>query len=206
MTLFQHRFFGHTAENETWMFTWWASGTRDIDAAQAAAVVWLSDVWTSAPSGNGLADHLPTEVGADGVTTVQVTQATGLQTMRRDDSVNLDGVSTADPMPADVALVVSLRTAFANRSNRGRFYLPPPASNQVTGTGRVLADFITDVSATLAVAWGTYNDVNNSPVVYSRTARTINSVISYDIGNLYDTQRRRETKLLEVRTSTTMPS
>jgi len=205
MALYQHRFVGHTADGDTFMYSWWADSTRTLVNAQAAAVAWNAALWSGATAGNGLEDHITAEVGMDLVTTVEITESTGLQTARVDTAQSIDGVAAGNAMPADVALVVSLRTGLANRRGRGRFYLPQPAASQLTTNGRVLADFITDLGASLSAAWDSYNTATDVPVIYSRVARDTNVIISFDVGDLYDTQRRRENSVTEARTSTVMP-
>jgi hypothetical protein len=205
MPLYQHRFTGHTASNETFMYTWWANSIRSLADAQAAAVAWNALLWGGAVAGNGYEDHVTTNVGVDNVTTVTIDQLTGLQSTRVDTGVNIDGVVVGTPMPADVSLVVSLRTAIANRRGRGRFYLPQPATVNLTADGRVIADLIADLGASLAAAWASYNTANDRPVIYSRTGRSIQNITDFNVGDLFDTQRRRENKLLEARTVTAMP-
>lgn len=205
MPLYQHRFLGHTADGDNWMYSWWATSNRNLVDAQAAAVAWNAALWAGATAGNGLEDHVTAEVGNDSVTTVTVDVLTGLQSARADTAQAIVGVAAGNALPADVALVVSLRTGLANRRGRGRFYLPQPAASQLTTNGRVLPDFITDLSASLDAAWNTYNTATDIPVVYSRTARSTQPIVSFDIGNLYDTQRGRESSQVEARTSTVMP-
>lgn len=205
MTLYQHRFLGHTAAGELTMYSWWANSTRSLVDAQAAAVAWNATLWDGATAGNGYSDHTTADVGMDQVTTVTVNAATGLQSARLDTAQSNVGAGGATSMPADVALVVSLRTPLANRSGRGRFYLPPFDTASLTSIGGVAADVITDLGASLNAAWGTYNTATDEPVVYSRTLRTFTAVTSFDIGDLFDTQRRRENKTVESRTSTAMP-
>jgi hypothetical protein len=205
MTLYQHRFLGHTAMGETFMYSWWVQSARNLAAAQAAAVAWNAALWNGASAGNGYKDHVTAGVGMDTVTTVQVDMLTGLQSARVDTAQSIVGVAVGSAMPGDVALVVSLRTALANRSGRGRFYLPQPAASQLTTTGKVLADLISDIGSSLSAGWAVYNSGLDRPVVYSRTHKSTNNITTFDIGDLYDTQRRRENKVLEARTSTTMP-
>jgi len=205
MPLYQHRFSGHTASNETFMYTWWANSIRSLADAQTAALAWNALLWGGATAGNGYEDHVTTNVGVDQVTTVTIDQLTGLQSTRIDTAQNLDGVVVGTPMPADVSLVISLRTAISNRRNRGRFYLPQPATVNLTSDGRVIADLVTDLGASLAAAWASYNTANDRPVIYSRAGRTIQNITSFNVGDLFDTQRRRENKLLEARTVTAMP-
>lgn len=187
------------------MYTWWANSVRTIDAAHAAAIVWNGTLWNGAVAGNGFRDHVTAGVAMSAVTTVEVTQATGLQTFRRDSAQVIPGVAVGNAMPGDVALVVSLRTATANRSGRGRFYLPQPAASQVQANGRVLQDLVADVNDSLSAAYASYVTGLDRPVIYSRKDRQVRNIVSWDIGDLYDTQRRRQNKLLEVRASEPMP-
>lgn len=205
MVLYQHRFQGHTADGDQWMYSWWATSNRNLVDAQAAAVAWNATLWGGATAGNGLEDHVTAQVGNDIVTTVSVDVLTGQQQQRLDGAQAIVGVAAGNALPADVALVVSLRTSLSQRRARGRFYLPQPAASQLTTNGRVLPDFITDLGASLQAAWDTYNTATDIPVVYSRVARATNPVVTFNIGDLYDTQRGRESSQVEARTTTTMP-
>ena len=205
MALYQHRFFGHTAGGENWMFTWWADSARSLASAQAAAVTWINTLMSGATAGNGLEDHMATTVGVDGVTTVEITSLTGHQVSREDTAVSRDGLSASGTLPNDVALVVSLRTATPTRAGRGRFFLPPMVLTDVAADGRVATDAITDLIASLTSAWTGYNSASDSPVVYSRSQRLSRNITSFDIGDLFDTQRGREGNMIEARTSAGMP-
>lgn len=205
MTLYQHRFGGHLSAGDVFLFSWWANSTRTLTAAQAAAVTWATTLWNGATAGHGYRDHVVTTTGMDSVTTVSVDPSTGVQTGRTDTAVAMPGVVAGSAMPGDVALCVSLRTATPTRSGRGRFFLPQPAATQTTAVGRVLALLITDTIASLSGAWSGYLTASDIPVVYSRTGRLTRTITSYDIGDLFDTQRRRENKVVEARTSHTMP-
>jgi hypothetical protein len=205
MALYQHRFLGHTAAGENWMFTWWADSSRSTGDAHVASIAWVNALFDGATAGNGLEDHMATAVGLDSVTTVLVDTATGVQISRMDGAVNRDGVSLDNTLPSDVALVASLRTATPTRSGRGRFFLPPAVVTDVTAGGRVQADLVADVTASLEAAWTGYNSASDRPVIYSRTQRVTRNVVSFDVGDLFDTQRGREGNLVEARTSLSMP-
>jgi hypothetical protein len=43
-----------------------------------------------------------------------------------------------------------------------------------------------------------------TPVVYSGVGRTVATVVSYDVGDVFDTQRRRRNKLTESRVGATI--
>lgn len=130
--------------------------------------------------------------------------ATGQQQELAEDGVTLVGTAAAPALPADVAIVASLRTNLANRRGRGRFYLPQPAASTLGPTGRMLPGLNSTVADALESAWTGFASVG-SPVVYSRTNRTTQVITSFNVGDLFDTQRRRENSLVEARSSRAMP-
>lgn len=199
--VFQHRFSGTLPGGDSWMFTWWATSGQAIDTVHNAGVAWASAFFGAAPVGA----LFPATTTLTNVTTVQVTDATGKQTFRRDGALALAGSNATGALPGDVALVVSLRTALSNRSGRGRFYLPALAKDQVSSAdGRVQATAVTALLGNLTTAWTTYV-ATAEPVIYSRTLKVTNPITRFDIGNLFDTQRRRESSMLETRVSQPMP-
>jgi hypothetical protein len=204
MALYQNRFIGTLPEGDTFTFSWWTDSTQDLATVQAGNVQWAQDLWAGASSGAGLQDLLPSSCVLTTVRTGLITQATGQQQAVDEDTVNLPGVATGNSLPNDVALVVSLRTNLANRRGRGRFYLPSLVATTLTAAGRLDPTAQQNIVDSLANAWNGYTGVGD-PVVYSRTQRTIEDVISFDVGDLFDTQRRRENKVSQSRISAPMP-
>ena len=205
MALYKHIFTGICAAGDGFSYQWHANSIRDIATAHGAAIVWNQTLWNGAVAGNGYKDHLTALVSMASVKTVQIDVATGKQLALRQTGQVITGTVVGDCLPADVSLVVSLRTTFPQRSGRGRFYLPQPSNAQVTATGRVAADIINDTNASLLAAWAAYNTGVDRPVLYSPTFRLTRDLVSWDIGDLYDTQRRRENKVTEVRQGGNMP-
>lgn len=205
MALYQHRFHGHTAMGDSFVFSWWAESTRTTDAANDAAGAWAATVWDGSPTGTGYEAMCTAGVGIDRVSTGLIEIATGTQLELAEDGVDIDGTAAGDAMPGDVAIVVSLRTALANRRGRGRFYLPQPAVSMCTATGKVEPASITALINALGAAWATYNAGGHVPVVYSRASRSTQQITSFNIGDLFDTQRRRENDITETRTTALMP-
>lgn len=199
MALFQFQYGGHTSEGETFNFSFWINSAITVQQASVHALDWLNAFWTGGYDG-----FVTAQVGVDSIATREITQATGEQIRLNEQVVNLVGVAVGANMPADVALVVSLRTELANRRGRGRFYLPQPAASAGDLTGRLSNAAQT---AILAAVTSAFNAIipPTQPVVYSRTGRSFEPVTSFNIGNLFDTQRRRENKLLEARASALMP-
>ncbi len=204
MALYQNRFIGTLPEGDTFTFSWWTDSTQDLATVQAGNVQWAQDLWAGATDGAGLEDLLPSSCVLTTVRTGLITQETGQQQAVDEDTVNLPGVATGNSLPNDVALVVSLRTNLANRRGRGRFYLPSLVATTLTAAGRLDPTAQQNIVDSLANAWNGYTGVGD-PVVYSRTQRTIEDVISFDVGDLFDTQRRRENKVAQSRISAQMP-
>lgn len=104
-------------------------------------------------------------------------------------------------LPPQCSIVATLRTGFASRSDTGRFYLPGPADVNLTTTGRLSTAATGDISAELVAAFEAGNgaSLGTEVIVYSRTHRSTVTVLSVDVGDVIDTQRRRRDKLIENR-------
>lgn len=205
MAVYRHKFSGLCAAGDQFSYQWTVSSVRNIDDAHTAAVAWNATVWNGATAGNGYKDHVTAGVSMAQVVTVELNVADGKQLARREAGQVIVGVQAGNALPADCALVVSLRTALPQRSGRGRFYLPQPGAANLTSDGRVAADLVNDLVAALTAAWAAYNTGVDRPVIYSPTFHLTRNVISFNVGDLFDTQRRRENKVPEVRTSANMP-
>ena len=204
MALYQHKFSGICATGEDWSFSWWSNSTGDLATLQGQAVTWITNFWNGPAGANGYKTMVTAGVVCNMVRTSLITLATGLQTQLAETPVTLPGIATGNALPADVAVVVSLRTTLANRSGRGRFYLPQPAATVCTTLGKLGTTAQGFLADNLANAWTAYSSFGD-PVVYSRTGRSTQSITSFNVGDQFDTQRRRENKVAQVRTVRTMP-
>lgn len=198
MALYAHKFSGKVATGEDYSFGFWATGSSTLEQVHAAAIQWLADFWNGPGGTNGYGSLVTAGVTATLVRTAVITESTGLQTQLSEDAVSHAGTAVGSALPADVAITVSLRTALANRSGRGRFYLPQPAQSMSTSTGRILSTAVDTIIGALEPAWQTYS-AWGQPVIYSRKSRSTQIISSFNVGDLYDTQRRRENKLPETR-------
>lgn len=70
------------------------------------------------------------------------------------------GTGTGDPLPLETAGLISFRTGFGGRKNRGRTYVPFPPEGSNDATGRPTAPYITAL-ATLGSFLA--NDINIAP-------------------------------------------
>lgn len=105
----------------------------------------------------------------------------------------VDGASVVPPLPPQNAIVVTLRTALAGRSYRGRVYLPGASELASSATGSIESaamtnanDFIDNI-ITETVSGQTWNLGVASPTLGLTTAVT-NALVR---DNVFDTQRRR---------------
>lgn len=187
MPLYRNRFQGHCAAGDIFVFTWWiTTGPSDLPAAHGAAQTWLNTIW------NAYAPLTTPDVGVDNVSTSEVDPQTGRQSVQAESAVTLAGSSTSSAMPADVAIVVSERSATANRSGRGRFYLPQPSVDVVSSTGLLSSSTMTTIADAAGTAYSDALTAGFQPVIYSPTYKMSRPIISIDVGNHADTQRRRE--------------
>ena len=205
MPLYQHRFHGATASGDQWVFSWWSDTSLTIDTSHGNAVAWADAFWNAGGVGPGYGAYCTAGVVLNRISTGEITESTGQQQTLRETSVGHAGVAVGNALPADVAIVVSLRTVLANRSGRGRFYLPQPATNVLAADGTLDPVVQQDLVDIASNAWAAANSGGEIPVVYSRTLRSTQAISSFNVGSLLDTQRRRENALTESRLSAAMP-
>lgn len=200
--LYRMNFQGNLPAGDVFNHSLWCTGSdastiNDAVTASAAAATAL----TTTASGMQ-ARYSSTTIWA-GTVVEEVDPTTGDSEATGSASFSHAGTNGAStPMPGQVALVVTLRTAVVTRRGRGRFFLPAMQADSVTSTGRLNATAIAAVTISLNAFFAALQGfaVPMNPVVYSPTARNFNDVTSYDFGDVFDTQRRRRNKLVESRT------
>lgn len=193
MALYRHRLEG-TFPGEQWSFGVYTDSNLSVTAMHSQWMTGITNFWGTATA------LFCADVQTTRATTVELDPATGRQLTGAESTRTDAGTSTATCLPFQCAPVVSLRTAILSRAGRGRFYAPSLAVDQVdagrmTTTARdTLADAAEDLLTGLTSAGGTV-------VIYHRASGTTTPVISLDVGDVIDTQRRRRNQLIEARTS-----
>ena len=205
MPLYQHRFIGILASGDQFSFSWWSDNSLTIDSSHGNAITWAETLWNGQDTLPGYATLCSADVSIQRITTGEISLLTGQQQTLRESNVDIAGTSTSNSLPADVAIVVSLRSPVANRTGRGRFYLPQPTTNALTAVGRIDETAQSTIVDALLAAWTQANAAGENPVIYSRTQRATREITSFNVGDLFDTQRRRENALTENRVSAPMP-
>jgi hypothetical protein len=205
MPLYQHRFIGNLASGDVFSFSWWSETSLTIDSSHGNAITWAETLWNGQDTLPGYATLCSADVSIQRITTGEISPLTGQQQTLRESNVNIPGTSESSALPADVAIVVSLRSPVANRTGRGRFYLPQPTTDALTAVGRLDETAQDTIVDALLAAWTQANAAGENPVIYSRTQRATREINSFNVGDLFDTQRRRENALTENRVSAPMP-
>lgn len=197
MALFEIAHRGVPVPGEQFSHSLWVTSslTSAADLATAAAAHWASAFASAADT------YWPDSTQWTSVHVSRVVEATGIVDATADASIVAVAGDSGNALPPQCAIVCTMRTALAGRSHRGRFYLPGPATGAVTNVGAldstaqgVIADALQAYMVDLIA--DTY-----FPAVYSRTLHTHTVCSSMDVGNVFDTQRRRRDSLTEVRLS-----
>lgn len=105
------------------------------------------------------------------------------------------GTMSGDPLPPQVAGIVSVRTAGTGKSSRGRFYLPPAAESANTSEGLVAGTHLTAVQDVVTALLG-MSDTSIAYAewewgVWSEKHQTIAPVINGIARNKWGTIRGR---------------
>lgn len=117
-------------------------------------------------------------------------------------TVSLAGTAATRVLPNQCAIVVSLRSPFAGRNNRGRFFVPVTTQNViVSGTSQLTGANVTSL-ATATKNWLTDMSGHSfanlggdllRPCVSSRGSAAL--ILNVVVDSVIDTQRRRRNKV-----------
>jgi hypothetical protein len=191
-----------TTPGETWSTTLHTSHTGGTTAdantafATAVAVLWND----GGGAGHGIVEAIPTTVTATLARTAQLDPLTGKQVDAAESSLALAGSAVAGLLPYQDTIVASLFTDTATRAGRGRMYLPVFATSAVNA-GRLTAAFRAQVATAVQHFVQNLNTAGYQVVIYHRTPKTFTPVTKGYVGDVFDTQRRRRDKLVEVRST-----
>lgn len=116
-------------------------------------------------------------------------------------AISYAGSSSDGSLPQEVACCVSIVTATAGRSTRGRYYVPCFAKSKLDDQGLFPSANITTLVGALADAHNAmFADTPSWVVgVYSRLLHGFTPATQLRIGTVPDVQRRRRNKLVESR-------
>lgn len=191
----------HGPSGELAMYTLHCNASITNTAMQTAWIAALDDQWSNAA--HQLKSIVFSSVALDSVTVSEIDVATGKQLSRLDSAHVIAGTAVNDALPINTAVCVSLRTALPQRAGRGRFFLPPLDKGSLAN-GKIAAASVTIIANGVAGMIGILKSNGATPCLYSRSTHITRNITSIDVGNLFDVQRRRQNKTVEVRTSVTV--
>lgn len=199
MTVYHHVLFG-SFPGESWSMSIHSQKVGGVLTDAATAFVTACGVlWTTGDT-TGIRPDIASTVASTECSTAELDPLTGHQLGRIVTAFAHPGTSASASLPPQLSVVGSMRTALATRAGRGRFYLPPMAAN-VNSAGRVDGTVLTHIVNTLQDFLQSMATSLYPPVIYHRASKTYTDVVSVDVGDVFDTQRRRRNKLIETRTS-----
>jgi hypothetical protein len=192
---------GHLEGGEVFNFTMHftaVTGQAAVMATDLADAVTLMWSGTNTPAGNITALY-PAAIGVDRVVVDELDFA-GKNVSQGRETLALVGTGTDEPLPPQCAVGISLRTDVPTKAGRGRFYLPSPVTPTVVNQRLDTAaqnDYLHGALAMLQHM----NGLGWTPAIFHRNGDAATPVVSLDVGDVFDTQRRRRNKLVPVRVS-----
>lgn len=188
-----------TTPGETFTHTLHADSALDV---AAVATAWGDAIQAAMTA--GWAAQMPGNVVYTLASAASINPATDKQMQRSEGVLNIPGTAVAEILPFQCATAISLTTAFATRSGRGRFYLPPLAVNTLSA-GRISGASLTALKTGADALFNSLNTDGLTPVVRNRTTHVSTTVTGGFVDNVIDTQRRRRNKLIGVRQTIVVP-
>jgi len=183
----------------------WVTGldvVRDSGGSTAGALTAWQTAWELLWNGTGASDDLKSLLKTTVTTTILT--ATQVNDLNKNvdqavATVALAGTSTDDSMPGETSPVISLRTANASKSGRGRRFLPCLVVTTELANGTMdsaVQDQIRDGAQNMVQS---LNGDSYEVQVWHVASQTGDPVIALDVANLYRRQGRRQNKVPVVR-------
>lgn len=141
---------------------------------------------------SGLAALMATTTSLDGVGLRDIRVANQVEFISTAAAVS--GTGGGNPLPNEVAAAITLRTALAGKSFRGRTYFSGAVVGETTSAGRIAAAFNTALEAFMTNVQGDLGASGITLAVLSRKLRQGNVVTALQARDTqWDSQRRRQT-------------
>lgn len=185
-----------TLPGEEFNFGMHATGTAgDAAGASAALAAAITAAWTDGT--DGYQTHFPAAVEIVAAHAAELSDLTGKQVDAFDTNLTLVGTAAAGMLPYQVAVATTTRGAARTRKTQGRFYLPPPAVSEVTA-GKLTAAVAQHFAEAAAILVNSLQGAGFNPCIL-HPDHTDTPIVEVEVGEVFDNQRRRRNKLVEVR-------
>jgi hypothetical protein len=203
MALYLCRIRGHSASILDWSIGLHVTAATGQAAVLSAAVrdAFL-DMWNGVPAGTDAVKTLyAIDTLADDAVASELDSSAAHQVQQGITTINLAGTAAGEPLPPQVAVVLSKTSDLPTRRGRGRAYMPPPtvdsmnSGKMATASRDIFAagwkNFMTNLSS---AAGGAYVPVISHGKFPPAAPTPFNQI---KVGDVFDTQRNRRNKLKE---------
>lgn len=131
----------------------------------------------------------------------EIDQTTGKVIATAFGSATWVGTASGNPLPAQCSAVVTLRTALAGASFRGRMYTPPISQASIGSNGLIITANVTTLVNAYGNAFVALAADGGQSGVWSNTKKTFTELTQVEVDSVIDTQRRRARKQVGSRQS-----
>lgn len=192
-------------------FPWSVNSVLSSSGTESAVAIAFDTafrtIWTNAT----LAPYIPLQTQIT-ETSVSTASAQFKQTTKTVTTGTTSGTSTDVALPYHTCEIVTWRTAQATKWGRGRWYLPPLATNALSAVGfqilgaaqTALVDALNGYFASVGSSYTHVILHRKATAGGARAAFTTDPVTAADIPNVFTVQRRRADKLVASRMSITI--
>lgn len=142
------------------------------------------------------------------LTSTSTADAVFHQTTKTQTTHAISGTSASPSLPYDSATVVTLRTAFSTRWGRGRWYLPPLATNALAASGYFYSQAaMTALNSAVDSCFTQFSGAIVLQILHRKATKsgpaadTLTPVTAHDVVDRIAVQRRRADKRVPIRTS-----
>src|SRR5258707_6574809 len=194
MANFRSRADGNFASGRTLSFRIHTSGGASAAAVQADWIAQLTGFWTN--GAHGIETLIPTGTVLKSCTTSELSPLFRQMTTV-ENTLTLAGTSADDSMPEQDVVLVSLRGATVERSNRGRIHLPALAETAATG-GLIGVTESTRVSTAIGALFGGMRTAGYTVFVYN-TKVSVHDPVLYTPKTILSEEVDRVIRTLRVR-------
>lgn len=203
MTFYRGTIFGHMQADEEFNMTF---HVRDVGGQAAAisadAATAVTEMWSGShsPAGN-LVTYYSADLGVDGVR-IDELDSSGKNVAQATTGLALVGTSTDELLPPNVAVRISLRTDEPTKKGHGGFSLPSPVVT--TSVAQKLDTTVQTAMKNAGLAFvNSLNAAGHQVVIYHHVRfeppDTGTDVTAVDVGDVFDSQRRRRNQIPETR-------
>lgn len=192
-------------------FPWSVNSVLSSNASESAVATAFSNAFIAFWTQSVMTTYLSTTTVLTACS-VSTASADFKQTTKTTIDASHAGTATGAALPFGVAEIVTFRSAYATKWGRGRWYLPPLATNALALSGFSIISaaqtaLLDGMNAYFTAAGTAYSHVilhKKATAGGARAAFTTDPVVAADIPNTFAVQKRRGDKMISARESITL--